>query len=708
MLTPARVRPAPLALLAALAVLLSTLLTGTAQAADTGSLTIRLQGLVDGVPKRVTAACFDVFGYENGNPGLEVRRHVCEVQDDVLELTGLPVPSDGRYLVRQTNAPWSVLDDDDSSPWVQELQFGLLEPFDAEVGEEVTLQHEVAGSAVVNRVGASGEDDDRPLEQSVGCYYVQREHAPGELGQRRGPFCGTEVGDLEPDWYRFDGMPFDDHLGGSTRAFVSASVRTVVDVEAPVAPDLRVRLVDPDGTPLTGVCFHVLAVDVPGWEAGDQVEVGCDSYPAPNDGSTTIVDLTPGRYTLVQRWAPNGYRAAADREVTVHSLPLACPATECPTPNAVTVTNLPLPVVDVLSTGPDGTPAAGGCWEAGRQLTGWFQVAARACDADEGGSDGHTVLRGLDDGTWTLRASTTPAGLRPAADRPVVLAGQDVAVTVQHERDGNRAPVAAQDSAVADEDGTVAVDVLANDVDPDGDPLTVALGTGPAHGTVALGADGRLQYAPAADWHGEDSLTYTVTDGPQTSTGTVRLTVRPVNDAPVTVDDAATTPHGTAVPVAVLGNDRDVDRDPLTATVSTQPAHGTVTAGADGRLVYTPAAGFSGTDAFTYAASDGTASTSGTVRVQVAAGAGAPPAGVDAQVAAVRALLAEVPAPHGPRLVKRLDKLLAEGGSGCTPARRLLAEVTGPAVVRVAGEDLASRLEDAVGDLVAALGCTAP
>ena len=55
--------------------------------------------------------------------------------------------------------------------------------------------------------------------------------------------------------------------------------------------------------------------------------------------------------------------------------------------------------------------------------------------------------------------------------------------------------------------------VLANDTDVDGNPLTAALVTGPAHGTLALNANGSFTYTPTANYNGADSFTYTASDG---------------------------------------------------------------------------------------------------------------------------------------------------------------------------------------------------
>ena len=55
----------------------------------------------------------------------------------------------------------------------------------------------------------------------------------------------------------------------------------------------------------------------------------------------------------------------------------------------------------------------------------------------------------------------------------------------------------------------------------------------------------------------------------------------------------------------MLANDTDADGDALTAVLIAGPAHGTLTLNADGSFTYTPAAGYNGTDSFTYRASDG-------------------------------------------------------------------------------------------------------
>ncbi|HUG25245.1 cadherin domain-containing protein, partial [Piscinibacter sp.] len=97
----------------------------------------------------------------------------------------------------------------------------------------------------------------------------------------------------------------------------------------------------------------------------------------------------------------------------------------------------------------------------------------------------------------------------------------------------DEAPLAAPDTVTGDEDTLLSGNVLANDSDPEGQPLQAALLTGPAHGEVTLNADGSFTYRPAADWFGTDGYTYRVSVVGSTADGVVILEVRPVNDTAV-------------------------------------------------------------------------------------------------------------------------------------------------------------------------------
>ena len=147
-----------------------------------------------------------------------------------------------------------------------------------------------------------------------------------------------------------------------------------------------------------------------------------------------------------------------------------------------------------------------------------------------------------------------------------------------------------------------------------------------------------LTYTPNPDFNGADSFTFFVNDGTvDSNTATVTITVNAVNDAPVAFDDAYATSEDVALSVpgpfgvGVLGNDTDVDGDPLSAVLVAGPAEGALTLNADGSFVYTPNADFNGSDSFTYVANDGTADSNvATVTIDVAPVNDAPVAADDA------------------------------------------------------------------------------
>ncbi|HEY6172912.1 MAG TPA: Ig-like domain-containing protein, partial [Kofleriaceae bacterium] len=190
--------------------------------------------------------------------------------------------------------------------------------------------------------------------------------------------------------------------------------------------------------------------------------------------------------------------------------------------------------------------------------------------------------------------------------------GVSTARLVLSVRPVNDAPIAADDAASLDEDTSAAIDVVANDRDVDGDTLAVASVTQPAHGAAAITGLHVVTYTPAANFHGSDAFSYTIDDGHGgTASATVTLTVNPVNDPPVAVDDAANLDEDTSATIDVVANDGDVDGDTLTVTGVTLPAHGSAVIVDAHHVSYTPAANYSGPDAFRYTIDDGHGATAG-------------------------------------------------------------------------------------------------
>ncbi|MEO0692890.1 MAG: Ig-like domain-containing protein, partial [Pseudomonadota bacterium] len=214
------------------------------------------------------------------------------------------------------------------------------------------------------------------------------------------------------------------------------------------------------------------------------------------------------------------------------------------------------------------------------------------------------------------------------SDRQVFDSALDAAQIAALHADGppNADPIAADDTITVDEDGSASIDPTLNDSDPDGDSLTVgAIVTGAANGTAEIiGND--VTYTPDANYFGADSFDVEVRDGRGgTAVSTVDVTVTPVEDDPVATDDSATALPETATVIDVLANDSDGDGDPLTVTLETPAANGTVTRNADNTFTYTPDPGFAGTDSFDYRLSDGDGPTdTATVTVTVTDGPSGP------------------------------------------------------------------------------------
>ncbi|MDB9922582.1 Ig-like domain-containing protein, partial [Polaribacter sp.] len=187
----------------------------------------------------------------------------------------------------------------------------------------------------------------------------------------------------------------------------------------------------------------------------------------------------------------------------------------------------------------------------------------------------------------------------------------------------NDPPVAVSDTATVEEDTSLTIDVISNDTDIDEDPLTLSFVNPNGSGTAAVNADGvSIDYTPAANFNGTETITYTVSDGELSdTTGTLTITVTAVNDAPVAMADTATVLEDSALTnIDIVSNDTDVEGDTLTLITATPDGSGTVSVNADGVSVdYTPAANFNGTETITYTVSDGTDTSTGTLTITVTA-----------------------------------------------------------------------------------------
>jgi hypothetical protein len=188
-----------------------------------------------------------------------------------------------------------------------------------------------------------------------------------------------------------------------------------------------------------------------------------------------------------------------------------------------------------------------------------------------------------------------------------------VAVTVTPVADP---PDAVNDAAGTPEDTPITINVLANDVDPDGDVVTLTSATQPANGTTAIVA-GKVKYTPAANFNGPDSFSYDVSDGHGgVDTATVSVTVSPVNDPPtIQAITDKTVSWGSLLTVTPTAN--DVDGGPLSYSLFLSPGAGASVNPGSGAFTWTPGSASIGLRTATIRVSDGAATADATFKVNV-------------------------------------------------------------------------------------------
>ncbi len=211
---------------------------------------------------------------------------------------------------------------------------------------------------------------------------------------------------------------------------------------------------------------------------------------------------------------------------------------------------------------------------------------------------------------WIERALRNPAEHKRTVD--VYRFEESTTTTTLGPREYlNTGPNAVDDAITVDFNSfATVVDVLANDSDPESDPLTITAVSTPTHGSAAI-TSGGISYTPMTGYSGPDSFTYTITDGRGGSaTATVSVTVNPAsesNQAPIAVDDADNVLKGYDTDIDVLANDSDPDGDALTviSVEHTGLGNATITINPDNSVHYHSIHGYSGIDTFEYTISDG-------------------------------------------------------------------------------------------------------
>ena len=275
----------------------------------------------------------------------------------------------------------------------------------------------------------------------------------------------------------------------------------------------------------------------------------------------------------------------------------------------VTPVNDPPIAVDDAFTTPEDTPLSATVTTNDSDVEGALTVSTTpVLDVSNG------TLTLNSDGTFTYTPNLNYNGLDSFyyqvcdTGMPVMCDTALVLITVTPINDK---PVAQDDNYTTPEETLLTGNVTDNDSDPEG---SVTVSTTPltdvSHGTLTLNSDGTFTYTPDLNYVGLDSFVYTICDSGTPAlcdTATVTITVTPVNDPPIAVDDHYTT--DTNLPITtenVTDNDNDIDGDGLVVNTTplNGPTYGTLVLNADGSFTYTPATNFNGYDQFDYVVCD--------------------------------------------------------------------------------------------------------
>ncbi|GAL38278.1 T1SS secreted agglutinin RTX [Vibrio maritimus] len=189
----------------------------------------------------------------------------------------------------------------------------------------------------------------------------------------------------------------------------------------------------------------------------------------------------------------------------------------------------------------------------------------------------------------------------------------------------NDAPVSGDLAYSINEDGSITLtqeQLLSQASDVEGDDLTALDVTAADNATVVANDDGSFTITPEADFYGDIDLTFSVTDGTDSTVANIDLTVNPVNDAAAILEDVAYTMEEdgslTFTDEQLLANATDVDGDDLSVeSVTYNGAEGVFTDNGDGTYTFAPNENFSGEVDLLFEVSDGTEVTPANIDITV-------------------------------------------------------------------------------------------
>jgi hypothetical protein len=435
-----------------------------------------------------------------------------------------------------------------------------------------------------------------------------------------------------------------DANGNPTTATVTVHVTPVNDPPVAFAQSVTATEDRPisfavggdDGDPeaAQALTFAVVVGPAHGTLLGFNPATGTATYvPAPNYAGPDSITFSVTDDATAGGPARTATGVVTITVASVNDVPVALPQSVSAPPGTSTPITL---------TGDDGDP------EADQTLT--FIIVMGPANGTLSGFDPHT-------GRVTYTAAPNYTGpdsfaFIVADDGSPPLLSNPAVVSINVAR-VNHAPTAADQTTMVAEGGSAPIALTGDDGDPDAtQALTFTIRTGPAHGTLTAfdPATGTATYVPAPGYAGPDSITFTVTDdatagGPAlTSTpATVSITVTPGDDggggdgdgggggnppgnhAPVVFAQTVEVHQDGSAVITLTGDDGDPAAiQSLAFAVASGPAHGTLTPLGGGtrdaaRFLYTPVAGYTGPDNFTFTATDDT-TLGGTALTSAAAG----------------------------------------------------------------------------------------
>ncbi len=174
----------------------------------------------------------------------------------------------------------------------------------------------------------------------------------------------------------------------------------------------------------------------------------------------------------------------------------------------------------------------------------------------------------------------------------------------------NDAPIANDDFTNTPEDSCITINALSNDTDAENNinPSSFVIVTNPNHGTAILDTiAGQIIYCPDSSFNGIDTIMYAICDSGMPvlcDTAYIIVTVTPVNNTPVAINDTLILCSSDSVIFSILNNDTDVDGDTLSASIITMPSHGNAAIDSLYQIGYGATPGYDGSDTIVYLVCD--------------------------------------------------------------------------------------------------------